>query len=105
MRVIFTDTLFWVALVNPRDQWREQALAASQSLAGVRMVTTQEVLTEFLNALSSAGAHVRDAARRVASRAGEETRRDARHHLGQRHAAPSRLIASVSHLERRTILR
>ena|SRR5436190_19894249 len=62
MRVVFTDTLYWVALVNPRDQWRERALAVSQSLEDVQMVTTQEVLIEFLNALASAGSHVRERA-------------------------------------------
>jgi predicted nucleic acid-binding protein len=62
VREVFTDTLYWAALVNPRDQWREQALAASQSLEGARMVTTQEVLTDFLNALASAGTHIRQRA-------------------------------------------
>ena len=59
MRAIFADTVYWVALVNPRDQWRAPALEVSELLSGARIVTTQEVLVEFLNSLGASGEHIR----------------------------------------------
>jgi predicted nucleic acid-binding protein len=59
VRRVFADTLYWIALMNPRDQWRDRALAASQSLRDACLVTTEEVLTEVLNGLSAAGPHMR----------------------------------------------
>src|SRR5689334_9503013 len=49
MRTVFADTVYWSALINPRDQWRSAALQATKALGDVQMVTTQEVLTELLN--------------------------------------------------------
>src|SRR5262249_52955994 len=49
MRTVFADTVYWSALINLRDQWRSAALQATKALGDVRMVTTQEVLTEVLN--------------------------------------------------------
>ncbi len=50
MRRVFADSLYWIAIASPRDQWHERAAEASQALHGVEIVTTDEVLTEFLNA-------------------------------------------------------
>jgi predicted nucleic acid-binding protein len=55
MRSIFVDTLYWVAILHRKDQWHRAALAASRLLAGCRLVTTDEVLTEVLAAFSQAG--------------------------------------------------
>ena len=41
----------WIAISNPRVQWHAEAMRASRSLRGVGIVTTQEVLGEFLTAL------------------------------------------------------
>jgi predicted nucleic acid-binding protein len=48
MRRVFADSLYWIALTYPRDQWHGQAVKANQTLHGVEIVTTEEVLTEFL---------------------------------------------------------
>jgi predicted nucleic acid-binding protein len=32
VKVAFVDTLYFVALFNPRDQWHERAIAAAESL-------------------------------------------------------------------------
>lgn len=48
MRKIFTDTFYWVALINPEDNWHKQVLKTSYSLSGTLLVTTEEVLTEVL---------------------------------------------------------
>jgi predicted nucleic acid-binding protein len=59
MRRVFVDTNYWAALFVPGDHWREVARAVSASLGPVQFVTTEEVLTEFLNLAASAGAHAR----------------------------------------------
>lgn len=50
MRRVFADSLFWIAVASPRDQWHARAIEASRDLHGVPIVTTEEVLVEFLNA-------------------------------------------------------
>lgn len=62
MKTVFADTAYWIATVRPRDQWRSAARNALQRLGKVRIVTTDEVLTEFLTALSGGGTRVRLAA-------------------------------------------
>src|SRR5665811_653984 len=55
----FADSAYWIALINPRDQWRPRALIASQHLNGSSVVTTDEVLTETLNYFAKSGHHFR----------------------------------------------
>ena len=59
MRRIFVDTLYWIAITNWKDQWHQAAVRASRSLTGCYLVTTEEVLTEVLNAFSGAGRFLR----------------------------------------------
>ena len=61
MRCIFADTFYWIALLNPRDQAHDLAVSVSKGLGAVRIVTTEEVLTEFLNFFGSRGPHLRRA--------------------------------------------
>jgi hypothetical protein len=51
----FADTSFWIALSSKRDQYRPQAIAwhAVVLRSGIRSVTTEAVLWEWLNALAS----------------------------------------------------
>jgi predicted nucleic acid-binding protein len=56
---IFADTFFWIALANPRDQWHNAAEQARQSLHGRPMMTTEEVLAEFLTFFSRFGSDFR----------------------------------------------
>ncbi|MBI3091387.1 MAG: type II toxin-antitoxin system VapC family toxin [Candidatus Tectomicrobia bacterium] len=65
MRTVFVDTLYWVARVRPCDPWGEAARLAKSSLGAVRLLTTDEVLTEFLTALSRGGEHLRRQAVRM----------------------------------------
>lgn len=51
MRRIFADSLYWIALSHPRDQHHAAALKLSHALRQVEIVTTDEVLSEFLTAL------------------------------------------------------
>ena len=59
MRTVFADSLFWIARACPRDSWAEAARNAENSLGESRIVTTDEVLSEFLTALSKGGEALR----------------------------------------------
>jgi len=55
MRLVFADTSYWIALLNPRDQLHAKAVSVTQQLSSVRMVTSEMVLAEVLNSFSDAG--------------------------------------------------
>lgn len=59
MRLVFADTLYWVATAWPRDPWHTLAREARERLGSVQLVTTEEVLTEFLNTMAGAGPFAR----------------------------------------------
>lgn len=61
MKLVFADTSYWIALLNPRDQLHGKAVAVSEKLALVRIVTSEMVLTELLNGFSEGGPQVRRA--------------------------------------------
>jgi hypothetical protein len=52
MNDVFGDSFYFLALLNPRDAAHGPAVAASRSLPG-RLVTTEYVLIEVADALSS----------------------------------------------------
>jgi len=52
MKVVFADTGYWVALLNPKDQLHDKAKQVSKDLGQVRILTTEMVLDELLAALS-----------------------------------------------------
>jgi len=62
VKAVFVDTLYWVAIVNPRDQWYESAKKARKKLGNVRLVTTDEVLVEFLTTYCRLGEQIRQMA-------------------------------------------
>jgi len=62
---VFADTLYWGAVIHPHDQYRAQAICAREALREVRIVTTDEVLTELLDGLAPRGTHLRDVAARA----------------------------------------
>jgi predicted nucleic acid-binding protein len=51
----FADTSFWIALSSKRDQYRSHAIAWHAIIlrSGIRIVTTEAVLWEWLNALAA----------------------------------------------------
>lgn len=65
MRPVFADTVYWIATALPNDQWHAAAQEARRRLGQVELVTTDEVLTEFLAALSKGGPRIRSAASRT----------------------------------------
>jgi predicted nucleic acid-binding protein len=59
MKTVFADTLYWYGLANPRDPWHPTVVETSAALGEVRIVTTEEVLLEFLTAMSGGGEYLR----------------------------------------------
>src|SRR6185437_3368185 len=54
MTQVFVDTIYWIAITRPGDQWQAAALKAREELTPEpRLITTDEVLTEFLERLSA----------------------------------------------------
>ena len=51
MKQVFADTLYWVASITPGDPWHAPTLRAVAALGPVHLVTTEEVLVEFLSGL------------------------------------------------------
>ncbi len=54
MNAVFADTFYWIALTNPADAAHERANEFTNDL-----VTTEEVLTEYLNYFCTGPAHLR----------------------------------------------
>jgi predicted nucleic acid-binding protein len=53
VRAVFADTFFWVALTNPNDSRHQEAIGLEAVLAGATIVTTDEILTEFMTFYSA----------------------------------------------------
>ena len=65
MERLFADTGYWIALFNPRDELHQEAASASRNYRLSRIVTSEMVLTEFLNSFSDYGPRLRQAAGRA----------------------------------------
>ncbi len=63
MRRVFADTLYWLAIFLPGDAWADAA--RSTDVSEELLITTEEVLTEFLAAVSAHGDHTRRLACRL----------------------------------------
>jgi predicted nucleic acid-binding protein len=59
MKRIFADTFYWIALLNPKDDWYDSVIKVSQSIANSQIITTEEVLTEVLTFYSNSGSRQR----------------------------------------------
>ncbi len=66
MRTLFADACYWVASANRRDEWHEWVRSAPQWLGEFRIVTSDEVLVEFLNYLGELGPSARTQAAETA---------------------------------------
>ena len=61
-RTLFADTFYWIALIFPRDTHHSTVLSFSRTLRGVRLLTTDEVLSEFLSYFAGLGTYWRSKA-------------------------------------------
>jgi len=55
LRIVFADTLYWIAIFLPNDPWADTA--KDVDLRGARLVTTEEVLSEFRTGVAGFGYH------------------------------------------------
>src|SRR5208283_1574908 len=62
MRRIFADAVYWVAIANRKDQWYTKVVTVMRSLGRLTLVTTEEVLDEFLAHYSGHGPVLRNLA-------------------------------------------
>ena len=65
MNAVFADAGYWIALLNPRDQLHTKALTISNTLQGRTILTSQMVLTDFLNHYAALGQPFRQRAVQV----------------------------------------
>ena len=65
MDSVFADANFWIAKLNPNDNWHESAAIAEETIADRAIITTEEVLTEVLNYYSGHSVNQRRAAVRL----------------------------------------
>lgn len=59
MKLVFADTVYWVALINPKDEWRNQARSATALLTDAQIITTDSILIEVLNFFAEHGNEAR----------------------------------------------
>ena len=64
MTLVFADTVYWIAMINPKDEWRNQARSATALLRDVLIITTDSILIEVLNFFAE---HGNEARRRAVS--------------------------------------
>lgn len=64
MTAIFADTFYWAAVTSTEDAAHDQAMALSRSLGLRSIITTDEVLCEYLAFFSRARTSVREEAGR-----------------------------------------
>jgi predicted nucleic acid-binding protein len=62
MNVVFADTFFWIALTNVQDQAHERAKSFARSAPPSTILTTEEVLIEYLNYFAGWGVKLREKA-------------------------------------------
>jgi predicted nucleic acid-binding protein len=55
MKAVFADTSYWIALLNPDDRLHDKATLLSEAIGSARVITSEMVLTEFLNDCSKRG--------------------------------------------------
>jgi predicted nucleic acid-binding protein len=52
---VFADTVYWFALLSPRDALHHRASEAARVYKAEQIVTSEMILTELLNSFSEAG--------------------------------------------------
>ncbi|MDY6803743.1 MAG: PIN domain-containing protein [Cyanobacteriota bacterium] len=61
MKTVFADTGYWIAMINPKDELHQKARTITRYLMPLRIVTSEMVFTELLNAFSGEGMRFRRA--------------------------------------------
>lgn len=69
MTRVFADAVYWIASANRRDQFHTRVVAVTRSLGRISLVTTEDVLNEFLAFYSGRGPTLRDLAAETVEKA------------------------------------
>jgi predicted nucleic acid-binding protein len=80
MRPVFVDTFYWIARINPRDQWHQKALELSTSLEDALLFTSESVLIELLNYFSDYGPEMRGAVAQIVRHIMDDSTTEVVHH-------------------------
>jgi uncharacterized protein len=59
MRAVFADAFYWIASINPGDDWHSRVKSLADAMSQVQIVTTDEVLTEVLTFYATRGVVMR----------------------------------------------
>lgn len=65
MKALFADTWFWIALANPYDKYHPQVKSIKSRFPDSYVITTDEILVEFLTYFSDRGKYSRIRASQV----------------------------------------
>ena len=68
VKLVFADTFYWIAFLNPRDDWHQAALHYARQYPNVSLITTDGVLDEVLNYASTRGTLMRQKALALCTR-------------------------------------
>ncbi len=68
MPELFADSGYWIAILNPGDQWHQKAMRIMRSIGSRRIVTSELVIAEFLNGMARFGRESRRRSADTASR-------------------------------------
>lgn len=69
MKRVFADAVYWIAAANRKDQWNAKVTGVMRSLGPTMLITTEEVLDEFLTHYSGHGAVLRAVAAQTVEKA------------------------------------
>jgi uncharacterized protein len=69
MTKVFADAVYWIAAANRKDQWHGKVVSVMRSFGQATLVTTEEVLDEFLAHYSGHGPAMRFVAASTVSKA------------------------------------
>ncbi len=52
MKTVFADTSYWVAKINPLDQWHSRIIEVEYEIGIVKLITSEQIVIETLNYFS-----------------------------------------------------
>ena len=55
MTEVYGDSGYWIAMLNPRDQWHQKAMQITEHIGDRHIVTSELVIAEFLNGMARLG--------------------------------------------------
>ena len=65
MTELFADTFYWLAVSSPTDQWNAVVRKVVEPLPNLSIVTTDDILSEFLAGIAGRGTYQRGLAVRM----------------------------------------